>query len=204
MYTINEVYTFEHIIKKSRFIGHLAPVKTVEEANDYLKLMRKTYYDATHNCYSYIIGDNGHIYKNSDDGEPSQTAGVVIYDVLKKHDLTNIICVITRYFGGIKLGAGGLVRAYGLTTAETIKLVTKIPIIKLSHIIITFEYSYANEVFQVLSKYQVQAKNFTDKVTCELLVPDDDITNLQSLLINITKNKLSFIRVENEKSHSPE
>lgn len=190
MYTIEEVYTFEQIIKRSKFIGHLAPVTTVEEANAFLKTIRKTYYDATHNCYSYIIGKNGEYYKNSDDGEPSQTAGVVIYDALNKNNLTNVICIITRYFGGIKLGAGGLVRAYGSTTSETIKNANLIEIINYQAINITFEYSYANEIFALLDKYESINKTFTDKITCQYLIPESEIDDIANYLINLTKNTI--------------
>jgi uncharacterized YigZ family protein len=204
MYIINDIYTFEHIIKKSRFIGHLAPVKSVEEALAYLKQIRKTYYDATHNCYSYIVGDKAEIVKNSDDGEPSQTAGVVIYDVLQKHNLTNVICVITRYFGGIKLGAGGLIRAYGNTTTETVKLATKIPLQTFNKVMITCDYRYANEVSLAINKYQIFDKNFTDKVTYQLLIPETEVSDLYQSLVNITKNQLTFVRLDDEKSHSNE
>ena len=92
-----------------------------------LKEIRKKHYDATHNCYAYIIKDNDQtLIKSSDDGEPGGTAGVVIYEVLKKNNLTNIICIVTRYFGGIKLGAGGLVRAYSQSTAEAIKQISNL------------------------------------------------------------------------------
>lgn len=204
MYIINDIYTFEHIIKKSRFIGHLAPVKSIEEALAYLKQIRKTYYDATHNCYSYIVGDKAEIVKNSDDGEPSQTAGVVIYDVLQKHNLTNVICVITRYFGGIKLGAGGLIRAYGNTTTETVKLATKIPLQTFNKVMITCDYRYANEVSLAINKYQIFDKNFTDKVTYQLLIPETEVSDLYQSLVNITKNQLTFVRLDDEKSHSNE
>lgn len=192
MFTIDQVYTFEQIIKRSKFITHLAPVTSQEEANEYLKQIRKTYYDATHNCYSYIIGENGEYYKNSDDGEPSQTAGIVIYDALQKNELTNVICIVTRYFGGIKLGAGGLVRAYGSSTSETIKLINKIEIINYANLIITFDYSYANEVFALLDKYENINKVFTENITCEYLIPVSITEEISNYLINLTKNTISI------------
>ena len=118
MYTIDQEYINEININKSRFICYLAPVKSVDEANEYLQNIRKKHYDATHNCYAYIIGEKGEISKNSDDGEPSQTAGPPIYNVLQKNNLTNIIAIVTRYYGGIKLGAGGLIRAYGSSVSQ--------------------------------------------------------------------------------------
>ena len=110
--TICQPGEVEHIIKKSRFIGAAYPVQTVEEALSLLETIRKRYWDATHNCYAYIIGENGEQKRFSDDGEPQGTAGMPMLDVLQKKDVTNLLVVVTRYFGGTLLGAGGLVRAY--------------------------------------------------------------------------------------------
>lgn len=190
MYTINSIYTYEQIIKKSKFIAHLAPITSQDEANEYLKMIRKQNYDATHNCYSYIIGANGEYYKNSDDGEPSQTAGIVIYEALRKSELTNVICIITRYFGGIKLGAGGLVRAYGSTTSEVVKLANKQEIIAYSKLAVTFDYPYANEIFMLLDKYENILKEFNEKINCEYLIPENEINAIVNNLINLTRNTI--------------
>jgi uncharacterized YigZ family protein len=101
----------ELIIDKSRFITNLYVVTQIDDVHTYLKDIRKIHKDANHYCYAYIIRD-GREVKASDDGEPAKTAGVPILEVLKHHDLTDVLCVVTRYFGGIKLGAGGLIRAY--------------------------------------------------------------------------------------------
>jgi uncharacterized YigZ family protein len=101
----------ELIIDKSRFITNLCVVTQIDDVHTYLKDIRKIHKDANHYCYAYIIRD-GREVKASDDGEPAKTAGVPILEVLKHHDLTDVLCVVTRYFGGIKLGAGGLIRAY--------------------------------------------------------------------------------------------
>ena len=123
MKTIKECYSSLQTIQKSEFIANIYPVSSIEEINDILAKVRKKYYDATHNCYAYVLGVNANIVKASDDGEPSQTAGVVIYDVLKKNELTNVLAIVTRYFGGIKLGAGGLVRAYSKSVKDALGLV---------------------------------------------------------------------------------
>ena len=115
----NEVVS-ELVINKSEFINHLFPVSSVDDVNNKLMSIRKKFNDANHHCYAYIIGNNQEIQKFSDDGEPSRTAGMPMMDVLKKHDLTNVLTVSTRYFGGIKLGAGGLVRAYTKSVSEAI------------------------------------------------------------------------------------
>mgnify|MGYP000946840618 CR=1 FL=1 len=117
----------EIVEKKSRFIADITPVKTEEEALNYIESTRKKFWDARHHCYAYIVGDKGGIQRCSDDGEPSKTAGRPMLDVLLVKNLTNICAVVTRYFGGTLLGTGGLVRAYqsavisGLEMAEIVK-----------------------------------------------------------------------------------
>ena len=105
------------IIDKSKFITTIYPVDTVEKINEILQATNKKYYDATHNCYAYIVDDEGSKEKYSDDGEPKGTAGQPIMNVLKRKNLRNILVVVVRYFGGIKLGAGGVLRAYSKATS---------------------------------------------------------------------------------------
>jgi len=109
------------IEKKSKFISYSKPVYSEEEALQFISSIRKKHYDASHNCYSYILGESMNIQRSSDDGEPSGTAGIPILEVLKKEEITNSIVVVTRYFGGIMLGAGGLIRAYTEGAAKGIK-----------------------------------------------------------------------------------
>lgn len=192
MYTIDKEYSKEYMINKSRFICYLAPCKTVEEANDYLNAIRKKHYDATHNCYSYIIGEEGDITKNSDDGEPSQTAGIVIYNVLNKNNITNCICIVTRYFGGIKLGAGGLIRAYGSSVSETLKDVKLKKLFRAKVIKIIFDYPFHNEILKLLDKYNILEQFFTEVITIKVEVPSDKIDQLKTNLIDITKGNIDF------------
>lgn len=118
------------IINKSEFINYLVPVSSIEQVNTVLKALREEYPDANHHCYAYIIGKNQEIQKYSDDGEPAKTAGMPMMEVLKKQDLTNILTVSIRFFGGIKLGAGGLVRAYTKSVSEAIKNATFTNLVK--------------------------------------------------------------------------
>ena len=192
MYTITEETIFEYEIKKSKFISRLYPVNSVEEANEYLRLIRKKHYDATHNCYSYIIGENGEEIKQSDDNEPSQTAGVVILDALKKNQMTNVICIVTRYFGGIKLGAGGLIRAYSFMTSEAIKISKLHEIIPYVNLKIKFNYNISNEVFKIMTTYEIIEKIFTDAILCTYKVPKKDIDNIISDLVDISRNEIEF------------
>src|SRR5699024_10881919 len=120
-YTIKEAGIPEISIEKYRFIGHIERVKSVQEAQQFIERIKKKHYNATHNCSAYLIGDFNDIQKANDDGEPSGTAGMPKLDALQKLELKNTVAVVTRYFGGIKLGAGGLIRAYSSATSETIK-----------------------------------------------------------------------------------
>ena len=164
MFRINEEYENKIIINKSIFITHLYRVNNVDVVNDILSNVRKKYYDATHNCYAYIIGDNGDIKKASDDGEPSKTAGFPILDVLEKNNLTNILAITTRYFGGILLGAGGLVRAYSSSVSECLKQVklydTK-PQIKFS---LTLSYSGYNTLIKTINYINIIDTSFNQDI----------------------------------------
>ncbi|MGD6875887.1 YigZ family protein [Bacillus infantis] len=119
--TIKRFGEMETIIQKSRFIAHVSRAETEEEALEFIQKIKKQHSQATHNCSAYMIGENDQIQKANDDGEPSGTAGIPILEVLKKRKLKDTVVVVTRYFGGIKLGAGGLIRAYGKTASAGIE-----------------------------------------------------------------------------------
>ena len=119
--TVKAPGSIELVINKSRFIGHCFPTSSEEEALERLASLRKRFWDATHNCYAYSIGEKGQIARFSDDGEPGGTAGMPMMDALRGADVTNVLCVVTRYFGGILLGTGGLVRAYSRCCAEALR-----------------------------------------------------------------------------------
>ena len=122
-FTVKEHGEHEIVIQKSRFIAHVARVETEEAAQTFIQDIKKEHWNASHNCSAYLIGENNQIQKANDDGEPGGTAGVPMLEVLKKRDLKDTVVVVTRYFGGIKLGAGGLIRAYGKSTSEGINAV---------------------------------------------------------------------------------
>lgn len=115
--TVKSAAKDEYIVNKSRFIGHACPCQTEEQALAFLKRIREQHRDATHNCYAYVIGENAGIMRYSDDGEPGGTAGLPMMEVLKARGVVNVCVVVTRYFGGVLLGAGGLVRAYSHSCA---------------------------------------------------------------------------------------
>ncbi|MER2141095.1 MAG: YigZ family protein, partial [Priestia megaterium] len=119
-YTVKQEGSHEITIQKSRFICHMKRVTTEEEAQQFIQDIKKQHWNATHNCSAYLIGERDQFQKANDDGEPSGTAGVPMLEVLKKRGLKDTVVVVTRYFGGIKLGAGGLVRAYGKSVSEAL------------------------------------------------------------------------------------
>lgn len=138
--TVKQFGSSEMVIKKSRFIGHAKPVQTEEEAAAFIESIKKQHGSATHNCSAYVIGENDQIQKQSDDGEPSGTAGKPILEVIKNQGLKNIAVVVTRYFGGIMLGAGGLIRAY--TDGAVIGIEAAEPIYMVNHQAVQVEIDY--------------------------------------------------------------
>lgn len=164
--TIKGYTEAEYEISKSRFLAFIERVNTEAEATAFINKIKKLHWEARHNCSAYIIGDRGQIQKADDDGEPSGTAGKPILEVLKKNDVKDIVIVITRYFGGIKLGAGGLIRAYG--KAASLGLVAAQVVEKIQYIRIAIEIDYTLlgtlENNLRLHHYGIEDKIFTDKV----------------------------------------
>lgn len=131
--------------KKSKFIAHVLPAKTEEEAVGFINFQKSKYWDATHNVYAYVIGENS-IQRYSDDGEPSGTAGIPVLEVIKKRGLQDVVVVVTRYFGGIMLGAGGLVRAYGTSASQGIEGAIPITREQCVEMVVTVEYSLLGKI----------------------------------------------------------
>lgn len=179
------------IIDKSRFITYLFPCDSKENANDLLNELRNIHKEATHVCYAYIIEeDNVLLYKSSDDGEPSQTAGAPILNVIKKNGLCNIICAVVRYFGGIKLGAGGLVRAYSSSAAEAVNKASIVTLVEAFKHELIFPY----ERISVLDKFfDVNNVEIIDK-KYEMEVSYTIITYDKEQIINM-KKKIEYLNV---------
>ena len=153
MKTIIEGKTAEVTEKKSRFIANIFHVENVTEADEKIKQINKKYYDAKHNCYAYIVDG---IEKCSDDGEPSKTAGAPMLDILKKNEFTNVLVVVTRYFGGILLGTGGLVRAYSEATKRAIENSDVVEIVSGERYIIEVSYENVNNVLYWCNKLNIK------------------------------------------------
>ncbi|WP_417511023.1 IMPACT family protein [Microbacterium sp.] len=148
--TIARAVDHELVIKKSRFITHVAPVSLPEEADAVIAAVKKRAWDARHNCSAQVTGALGERARSSDDGEPSGTAGVPMLEVLKRRELTDVVAVVTRYFGGIKLGAGGLVRAYSSAVSEALDLATLVDRRVLAEVTITVDHVDAGRFDNVL------------------------------------------------------
>ena len=173
MYTISHNIKKEFVIKNSRFITVLIKINDQEEIKKHLEHIKKEYPRATHYCYAYKLGNT--IKKASDDKEPSGTAGIPMLNVLEKEDITNILAVTIRYFGGKKLGAGGLIRAYSKSVKETLKEGKKkllIPGIKCN---ITFPYSKEKEILKKIPPENIRKKKYLEKVTYQILLPETEI-----------------------------
>lgn len=162
-----------YIIQRSRFLTYITPVETEEEAAAFISRIRKKHYDATHNCAAYTIGLNDDIQKADDDGEPSGTAGRPMLEVLKNRGLKNTCVVVTRYFGGIKLGAGGLVRAYGKAVTEGIDAagIYRMMLYGKWHVEISYELLGTIENQLRTGGYHIADKQFTDVVVLTICAP---------------------------------
>jgi uncharacterized YigZ family protein len=151
-------------IKKSRFICELHPVETIEDVKNLISSLKLSYPSANHYCSAYFIGDTANIYGFDDDGEPSRTAGFPMLEVLKKNDITNTLAVVIRYFGGIKLGAGGLVRAYSGSVGSALQKAQIQTIQKKITIKLIFPYPLYNQVDYLVKEHTVISKDFTEDV----------------------------------------
>jgi uncharacterized YigZ family protein len=189
---IKEFSQYEIIIDKSRFICTMDRARNEEEAQRFIQKIKKEHYNATHNCSCYIVGEDRMHQKASDDGEPSGTAGIPMLEVLRKNGLTDTVAVVTRYFGGIKLGAGGLIRAYGGAVSETLKNTIIIERKKMQVISITAEYSDIGLLDSRLSNYEIINKTYLEKVSYEIVVDLDQVDTFSKWFIDLTNNKIPF------------
>lgn len=186
MKTVKENIENEIIINKSRFITLLIKINNLDEIEKNLQEIKKTYKDATHYCYAYIIGNKE---KCSDNGEPSGTAGMPILNVLKQNDLTNILCVVIRYFGGIKLGAGGLIRAYSTSASEALNKTNIVNLIKGYKIVIEFNYDNIKQINYLLKDIQIK-KEYGNTITYTFNIKEDSLNKIENELSKISKIKL--------------
>jgi uncharacterized YigZ family protein len=180
------------IIKKSRFIGYAMPVEDEGQALAFIESIQKKHWDATHNCYAYVVGPHDEIQKSNDDGEPSGTAGKPILEVIKKEQIKNVAVVVTRYFGGIMLGAGGLIRAYGSTAAAGLHAAGIIRRELYQALLVTIDYTWHGKLENTIAlqpDWLLAENEFTDRVTMHVHVPMDDVDSFSKTITNITNGQ---------------
>ena len=191
--TVAAVGNYEIQIQKSRFIGHVAPVSTEEEAISFVDEIRKKYWNATHNVPVYLIGEDYKIQRYSDDGEPSGTAGIPIMEMLKKEGITNVCVVITRYFGGIKLGTGGLVRAYTESAKSTLETVGIIEKRVFHHLKLIFDYTLHGKLQNFCMNHEsvnISDTQFSEHVEMTIDIAFDALDDIVENLVNLTSDNI--------------
>jgi uncharacterized YigZ family protein len=174
------------VISKSKFITTLTPISSQEDAIEKLNIIKKKYSDATHNCYAYISSQNALEQKFSDDGEPQGTAGVPILEVLKKRKVYMTLAVVTRYFGGIKLGASGLVGAYSSCVASAIDKAKIVEYKESNGFVVHTDYSTYKKIQEIIGNYngQVQDIEYLDKIIVNAIIPKEDVEECKMAVID--------------------
>ena len=195
-YTIKSEVNAEIKIKGSRFIGTATPVHSIEQAEQFIRNMNKIYYDATHNCYAFsVLEKNQYIQKYNDAGEPAGTAGPPILSVIKGNEITNLAVVITRYFGGTKLGKGGLIRAYTdctKTVLDKANIIKKIIYLQLS---LTFPYDLTGNIMHLLSQMngKTVSSDYCEHAKLTIKLPKSNVDSFKDKAIEITSGKVGFV-----------
>lgn len=178
-------------IQRSRFIAYIERAETEEQAQEFIQTIKKKNWDATHNCSAYLIGEQDQIQKANDDGEPSGTAGVPILEVLKKKNLKDTVVVVTRYFGGTKLGAGGLIRAYGKATSEGLNAtgIVERKLMRVMHT--TIDYTLLGKVENELrsSVYTLKDIHYLEKVELETFVEEGEKESFSAWMVELTNGQ---------------
>ncbi len=187
------------IEKKSEFIGYLAPVSTEEEAVSFINEIRAMHRKATHNCYAYILRENS-IARHSDDGEPGGTAGVPIYEVLRKEELTDVVCVVTRYFGGVLLGAGGLVRAYTRGAKDAVESAAVKVMAMAENVKISLDYALYGRLPQIFAEFDTRTvgEEFGEGVEISLWVREERSKGLCGKLVDACNGKVKIEILEKD------
>lgn len=180
----------EIVIKKSRFLTHIKRTVSEEEAKDFIDEIKKEHKAANHNCSAYIIGKSALIQKADDDGEPQGTAGVPILEVLKKEELYNVTVVVTRYFGGIKLGGGGLIRAYSQSASAAVVAAGKVIEVPVVPLTVSLDYTFTSKFEHFLGNTEasIVSTDYTDKVTYLIHVKEKGADDIVNTLKEITSN----------------
>lgn len=196
--TVKEYGEHEIIIQKSHFIAQIKRAETESEAQEFIQAIKKKNRDATHNCSAYLIGEHDQIQKANDDGEPSGTAGVPILEVLKKRNLKDTVVVITRYFGGIKLGAGGLIRAYGKSTSEGLDAAGIVERRLTQVIHVKIDYTWLGKLEKEIraSEYKIKEIHYLDIVEIEAYVDEGLVQEFIDWMVELTNGQSNLDKGE--------
>ncbi|MCX5337709.1 MULTISPECIES: YigZ family protein [unclassified Streptomyces] len=192
--TVAHAGVHETEVNRSRFLCALAPAATEQEAQDFIASVRKEHADATHNCFAYVIGADAAIQKASDDGEPGGTAGVPMLQMLLRRDMRYAVAVVTRYYGGVKLGAGGLIRAYGGAVGEALDVLGTITRRRFRLATVTVDHQRAGKLQNDLRSTgrEVRDVRYAEAVTIEIGLPDTDVPAFEAWLADVTAGAAGF------------
>ncbi|USO98789.1 YigZ family protein [Oenococcus oeni] len=200
MITVKQNSTKELIIKKSRFIADIYPLKEEQEAKKIIENVRKKNPNANHVVFAYTVGLNREIQRMSDNGEPVGTAGKPVLDAITKNNLINVLITVTRYFGGIKLGAGGLIRAYSQSASQTIENAQLATLVNYDRLQLIFDYSLIDKLKYFIEKQKavVMETNYQTKVQAVILVETSDSKNFQKRLIDLFSGRIIVKKINEE------
>jgi uncharacterized YigZ family protein len=192
--TVARAGVHETEISRSRFLCALAPAATEREAQEFIAAVRKEHADATHNCWAYVIGADASVQKASDDGEPGGTAGVPMLQMLLRRDMRYVVAVVTRYYGGVKLGAGGLIRAYGGTVGEALDALGTLTRRRFRLATVTVDHQRAGKLQNDLraTGREVRDVRYGEAVTLEIGLPDADVDTFRAWLADVTAGTAGF------------
>lgn len=192
--TIAKDYQHELTIKKSRFICYLYHIKDEEDVREKIATTKKEHYKANHHCSAFILGETSHIKRSSDDGEPSGTAGIPILTVLEKEGVTNVLAVVVRYFGGVKLGSGGLIRAYSSATSETIHTAGLIEIKEQDSLVLHLSYSQYQDFQQWLNSHHREIADpiYAENVTATLYCDKKDMNDFYDQIVDFFNGHITL------------
>ena len=184
----------EFVEKRSRFIGHVQPVETEEAARAFVEQMKKRYHDARHNCWCYLLKDSG-VVRYSDDGEPQGTAGQPMLGVFEKEGVTNLVCVVTRYFGGVLLGAGGLVRAYTRSAKDALDAAGVSVVRRWVRVLVPCSYSMYERVCAETEQFDgvTEETEYAADIVITVLIPEEKAEEYSARLLDLSAGAIETL-----------
>ena len=193
----------EYIEKKSKFIAHIFNIESEQQAAAIIAEVKKKYWDARHNCYAYILGNKGEIQRFSDDGEPSGTAGKPILEVLSGNECSNCLCIVTRYFGGVLLGTGGLIRAYTSASKEALDDCLTGELVEGVHAYLDADYNYVGKIQHLCTQYDITVVNteYSDNVIFELMMEKQVRQRFEKALTEMSSGSIGLREIKEVKMY---